>query len=176
MAPHTAADQALQAAGEALKLARRELSHVDTAPDSWRWVAVGLVSALQGALVAALQSYETAVPEDVSDPAWPERYAPVALLLRRARSTKYLNAPERLDMPGAMERSIERLLSFRNDVLHAVHPEIPERIGPDCCHLTSLLQHLLVNHPAFNPDAHVFSHVVICDQLTAIERALGAFG
>ncbi|MFN3609182.1 MAG: hypothetical protein ACK4Y9_08970, partial [Hyphomonas sp.] len=100
---------ALEAALEALRLAGRELVGTQTQPERWRWVALGLVSALQAALVAALSAYASARPEDVANPPQPGRIAPVGLLLRRARSSEYLNAPERLDLTGAQVRAVEDL-------------------------------------------------------------------
>ena len=83
-------------------------------------MAVGLVAALQAALVAALSGYESARPEDAEDPSRPERLGPVALLLRRARAQEYLNPPERLDLSGEAQRGIAAVIDARNDVLHAL--------------------------------------------------------
>ena len=75
---------ALAAALEGLKLAHRELDHVDQDPERWRWVAVGLVTAINCAIIAALSGYETALEEDTADLKMPGRVAPLKLLLRRA--------------------------------------------------------------------------------------------
>ncbi len=91
----------LDSVDEALRMARREVAGVDADAARWHWVSVGLVIALQGALVAALSGYETAADADVVDPSSPERFAPVTLLLRRARSTDFLNAPERVEITGS---------------------------------------------------------------------------
>jgi len=94
MAPRERIGPALAAVLEGLKLARRELAGAETDPPRRRWVPVALVSALQAGLVAALSGYESAREGDVTDPSQPDRIAPVALLLRRARSAEYLNPPE----------------------------------------------------------------------------------
>jgi hypothetical protein len=118
---------------EGLKLARRELAgRQPQIRPACRWVPVALVSALQAGLVAALSGYESAGEGDVTDPAQPDRFAPIALLLRRARSTKYLNPPELLELPGRLvTRGIETLGATRNAVLHGpdASQKIPEVNG-----------------------------------------------
>ena len=78
----------LDSVHESLRMVQRELSGVGEDGARWRWAAVGMVIALQGALVAALSGYETALDADVEDPSGSERFAPVSLLLRRARSAR----------------------------------------------------------------------------------------
>ncbi|MEZ6013370.1 MAG: hypothetical protein R3C08_16050, partial [Hyphomonas sp.] len=75
MAPRDRIAPALDAVLEGLKLARRELAGSESDPPRRRWVAVGLVSALQAGLVAALSGYESAGEGDIADPSQPDRVA-----------------------------------------------------------------------------------------------------
>lgn len=162
----------LDSVHEALRLARRELSGVDEDTARWRWVSVGLVIALQGALVAALSGYETAADADVIDPTHPERYAPVTLLLRRARSTDYLNAPERVEMTGSTLHQIERLIAYRNAVVHGLGAGDAEGVAKGCRKVLGIVRHLVLSHPAFDASPHHLVCTLISDEIAGIERLL----
>jgi hypothetical protein len=169
----------LDSVHEALRFVHRELEGAATDPQRWRWISVGAVIALQGALVAALSGYETAEMDDVVDPSYPERYAPVTLLLRRARSTDYLNPPERLVLTGAAARRIEQVIAFRNGVVHGTSPDIhgySESIHGPFRETFSAIQHVLLVHPAFEPGPHGLVTALIADQVAAITRRLLADG
>jgi hypothetical protein len=153
-------------------MARREVSGVGEDKQRWRWVSVGLVIGLQGALVAALSGYETAADADVVDPFSPERYAPVTLLLRRARSTDYLNAPERLEMTGSTLHQIERLIAYRNAVVHGLGVGDAEGVAKGCRKLLGVVRHLVLSHPAFDAPAHHLVCTLIFDEISGIERLL----
>lgn len=161
---------ALDAALSALRLARREIEAADAEPERWRWAALGLVSALQAALIAALSGYETARPEDIANPSQPERLAPVALLLRRARSSDYLEPPERVELGGAALRRLETLFALRNAAVHGFGFHPPEdpfglvRTG------AGVIRHLLLTAPAFRPERFVPVLARIGQELTAIDR------
>jgi len=153
-------------------MARREVSGVGEDKQRWRWVSVGLVIGLQGALVAALSGYETAADADVVDPSSPERYAPVTLLLRRARSTDYLNAPERLEMTGSTLHQIERLIACRNAVVHGLGVGDAEGVAKGCRKVLGVVRHLVLSHPAFDASAHHLVCTLISDEISGIERLL----
>lgn len=153
---------ALAAALEALRLAQREIEAAREEPGRWRWVALGLVSALQAALIAALSGYDTARPEDVANPSQPGRVAPIGLLLRRARSSEFLDAPERLDLSGTHIRRLEALIRLRNAAVHGLGFQLPERPGELVSSALSALRHLLVDHAAFNVSRYV-PHVTLID-------------
>lgn len=142
---------ALDAALEALRLARREAEAAGEDAARLRWAALGLVSALQGALVAALSGYDTADTSAVLNPSQPDRIAPVALLLRRARSAELLNAPERVEINAARQRALERLIAVRNGAVHALPTGVPETFGPDARVAAGLLRFLVLDAPAFDP-------------------------
>lgn len=153
-------------------MARREVSGVGEDKQRWRWVSVGLVIGLQGALVAALSGYETAADADVVDPSSPERYAPVTLLLRRARSTDYLNAPERLEMTGSTLHQIERLIAYRNAVVHGLSVGDAEGVAKGCRKVLGVVRHLVLSHSAFDASAHHLVCTLISDEISGIERLL----
>jgi hypothetical protein len=155
---------------------RRELADVAEDRQRWRWVAVGMVIALQGALVAALSGYETAAEEDVVDPSNPERYAPITLLLRRARSTDYLNAPERVEITGAALRQIEQLVTYRNTVVHGLGLEAAEGVAAGCRKVLAVIRHVLHAHPTFDTSGHHLVCALISDEISAIEAQLVANG
>lgn len=153
-------------------MARRELSGLGADVARWRWVSVGLVIALQGALVAALSGYETAADEDVVDPSSPDRYAPVTLLLRRARSMDYLNAPERVEMTGSTLQQIERLVTYRNAVVHGLGTGDAEGVAKGCRKGLGIVRHLVLSHPAFDASPHHLVRTLISDEISGIERLL----
>ncbi len=153
-------------------MARRELSGGDEDTARWRWVSVGLVIALQGALVAALSGYETAADADVVDPSNTERYAPVTLLLRRARSTDYLNTPERVEMTGSTLNQIERLIAYRNAVVHGLGAGDAEGVAKGCRKVLGVVRHLVLLHPAFDASPHHLVCTLISDEVSGIERLL----
>lgn len=161
---------ALGAAHAALRLARRELEAAEAEPERWRWVALGLVSALQAALIAALSGYDTARLEDVANPSQPERAAPVALLLRRARSSELLEPPERLDLNAGAVRRLDMLIALRNAAVHGLAFRPPSapldlvRTG------AGVIRHLLLDAPAFKPDRFGPHLSRIGQELTAIDR------
>lgn len=163
---------ALGAALEALKLARRETAGAATEPARFGWAALGMVSTLQGALVAALSGYETATISAVLNPSQPERIAPVAFLLRRARSGEYLNAPERVEMAGSRQRALERVIDVRNAAVHALSVEIPETFVQDMQVAARLIEHLVLQAPAFDPAPVRVVSALITDELKALNAAL----
>lgn len=176
MAPRQRIGPALGAVLEGLKLARREFEGAAVDPPRQRWVPVALVSALQAGLVAALSGYESAGEGGVTDPAQPDRTAPVALLLRRARSTEYLNPPELLELPGRMVRDIETLVTARNAVLHG--PGASETpVGNDAYRsVLQVLRQVCLLHPAFPVEGHGILLALIRDEISAFERALASTG
>jgi hypothetical protein len=176
MAPRERIGPALLAVLEGLKLARRELAGSQTDPPRCRWVPVALVSALQAGLVAALSGYESAGEGDITDPAQPDRFAPIALLLRRARSTKYLNPPELLELPGRLVRDIETVVATRNNVLHGPDgAKIPEVNGTFRSVLQAL-QQICLTHPSFPVEGHGVILALIRDEISALERLLAPTG
>ena len=166
----------LDSVHESLRMVQRELSGVDTDHARWRWAAVGLVIALQGALVTALSGYETATDADVEDPSSPEQFAPVALLLRRARSTEYLNAPERVEITGSMLHQIERLVTYRNMVVHGLGVIDGEGVSKGCQKVLGVVRHVVLAHPAFDVSRHHLVCPLISDEISRIERLLRAHG
>jgi hypothetical protein len=176
MAPRDRIAPALDAVLEGLKLARRELAASDSDPPRWRWVAVGLVSALQAGLVAALSGYESAGEADIADPTQPDRVAPVTLLLRRARSAGCLNPPERLELSGRALRDIEAVIGARNDALHGLG-EAPEAHLYDAYRsVLQVLLHICILAPAFPATGHGVILALIRDEISALDRALRPAG
>jgi hypothetical protein len=167
---------ALAAVLEGLKLARRELEGSVSDPPRRRWVPVALVSALQAGLVAALSGYESAGEGDVTDPSQPDRIAPVALLLRRARSAEYLNPPELLELPGRMVRDIEAVVIARNTVLHGSDRAETPVVNDTFRSLLYVLHHVCLKHPSFPVEAHGVMLALIRDEISAFERALAPIG
>lgn len=166
--PETRIRDALDAVLEALRLARRELAGVRDEPERWRWVSLGLVSALQASLIAALSGYATAQPEHVANPSQPGRAAPVALLLRRAKSAEYLSPPERLQLTGAQARDLEALIVMRNAAVHG----LGFRVAGHPVHLVhvaaEVIRWLLKTHPAFDVSRFVLILTLIDLELAAI--------
>lgn len=163
-------EAALLAALDALGLARREAD-----AGQWRWVALGLVSALQGALVAALSGYDTAELDAVLNPSQSDRIAPVALLLRRAKSQDYLNPPEQVDISGSRQRALERVIDIRNSAVHALSVEIHDTFGRDALAVLDLIRRLVIDAPAFLPHQHRVVAALIRDEAAALERTLETF-
>jgi len=163
---------ALEAAHEALGLARREADGARGDAARWRWVALGIVSTLQGALVAALSGYETAELEAVLNPSQPERIAPVAFLLRRARSGDYLNPPERVELSGSRQRALERVIDVRNAAVHALSVEIPESFAADVRTALHVIEHLVIEAPAFDPAPVRLITSLIADDIAGLRAAL----
>lgn len=167
---------ALEAALEALRLAGRELAGTQAQPERWRWVALGLVSALQAALVAALSGYASARPGDVANPSQSGQVAPVALLLRRARSSEHLNAPERLDLTGAQVRALEDLTAMRNAAVHGLGFKVPEAPHALASVAVDVIGHLLLTHPAFEVSRFVLFLSLIDQEVSSLGAALTAKG
>lgn len=163
---------ALAAVLEGLKLARRELAGSETDPPRRRWIPVALVSALQAGLVAALSGYESAGEGDVTDPSQPDRIAPVALLLRRARSTEYLTPPELLELSGTVLRDIETVVTARNGVLHGADGLEDPIVNDAFRSVLQVLQQVCLMHPSFPAEAHGVILALIRDEISALERAL----
>lgn len=163
---------ALEAVHAALGLAQREAEGAAVDAGRLRWAALGLVSALQGALVAALSGYETAEVDAVLDPSHPERIAPLALLLRRARSEEFLNPPERPETSGSDQRAIERVMAVRNAAVHALPAGVPESFASDAARLAALIRHLVIEAPAFDPVPLRVVTALISDELRGVQKAL----
>jgi hypothetical protein len=126
---------------EGLALAERE-------PATSPWVAVGLVLALKGSLVAALSGYDTARGSDIMQRHNRERIAePIALLVRASQS-KLLNLPERLVLKPKQRDQIQRLIRTRNRLLHgagSVRSASPEDVNATL----SAIAHLICDAPSF---------------------------
>lgn len=165
---------ALDAALEALKLAERELAASTDDPARWRWVALGLVSALQACLITALSGYETAAEDDLFMPGQPDKVAPLGFLLRRARSGECLNPPERPDLTLGQTAQLEALTGLRNAAVHGLDFRLP----PDAAGLArtavELCAHLLIRHPAFDPKPYAVPLALITDVLARLQAALDA--
>ncbi len=164
---------ALDGVLEALRFAAREAAGAHADPARWRWVALGLTSALQGALVAALCGYETAQPSDIQNPSQPERLAPVGLLLRRAMSADFLNPPERVELSRSALRRIERVIELRHAAVHALSIDMPADPGADARELAALVRFLLLAHPSFSPEQHAGRLAPIEAALRGLETSLG---
>lgn len=138
----------LEAACEGLEEAGRQAE-----AGGWRWCAIALTMALQGALVAALSGYETAVPEDVAHPSEEGRVAPLQTLLRRAASPDYLADPERLSGRNSEVRSAMALRELRNRAMHVALSGSPNDFA-DVADLApgplALIRHLVLDAPAFD--------------------------
>lgn len=164
---------AMDAALDALGLAVRESKISLDQPASRRWVALGLTSALQGALVAALSRYETAELDAVLDPSHPDRIAPVALLLRRARSAEYLDLPDRVELSASAMLAIERVIAVRNAAVHAIRSEVPASFAADVRVVTHLLRHLLTAPTPAHQGGTPLQSALAQANLDWIEAALG---
>lgn len=176
-------------------LAAREAARTREDPGAWRWVAVGLVIALQGACVCALSGYETAEPGDVLDPAsakklaqWGAREAGLArgprpagrlaaveTLLRRVSSRDYLVDPERLDITRRRRDEALKLVEIRNAVVHftgqgdiADPGEMPAPVTAAC----EIIRHLVHDRPAFDPAPHGRNLAQISRDIEGIMAAL----
>ncbi|MEZ6000110.1 hypothetical protein [Hyphomonas sp.] len=176
MVPRQRIGPALAAVLEGLKLARRELAGSEMDLPRRRWVPVALVSALQAGLVATLSGYESAGEGDVTDPAQPDRFAPIALLLRRARSTEYLNPPELLELPGRVLRDIETVVVARNGVLHGPDGVKKPEVNDAYRSILQVLQQICLTHPSFPVEGHGVILALIRDEISALERALAPAG
>ncbi len=165
-------EAALESAHAALGLARREAEGAAVDAGRLRWTALGLVSALQGALVAALSGYETAEMHAVLDPSHPERIAPVSLLLRRARGDEFLNPPERPEISGSDLRAIERVMAVRNAAVHALPAGVPETFASDARRVVALIEHLVISAPAFDSAPLRVITALISDELRGVQKAL----
>ncbi|MCA8902740.1 MAG: hypothetical protein KDA53_15985 [Hyphomonas sp.] len=176
MGPRRRIGPALAGVLEGLKLARREWAAAASDPPRGRWVPVGLVSALQDALVAALSAYDSARDEDVADPSNPEHLAPVTLLLRRARSQEYLDLPERLELSGAGHKAVETVIAARNGVLHGSGEGAGALIAADVRAVLGVLAHLCRDHPAFPAEGNAVMLALIADQISAFGRELAEAG
>ncbi len=164
---------ALDAALEALKLAERELAASADDPARWRWVALGLVSALQAALIAALSGYETASEDDLFMPGQPDKVAPLGFLLRRARSGECLNPPERPELTVGQTARLEALTGLRNAAVHGLDFRLPTDAVELARTAVDLAVHLLVRRPAFDPKPYTVALALIADVLVRLETWLG---
>jgi hypothetical protein len=167
---------ALSAALEGLKLARRELDHVGQDAERWRWVAVGLITALNCAAVAALSGYETAAADDTTDLKATGKVAPLGLLLRRARSGRFLVPPEQLPVTSSQVDAALRLADYRNEVVHGVIANQPDSLIRDTRIAAEIVAHFLRDAPAFDPAPHSVYCALIADELSAITQRLAALG
>lgn len=148
------------------------LDLVQSTPDGGRpWQAVGLVLALQSALALALTGYESAQREDILDPnrgGEPDRLAPVSLLMRRASSDRCLNDPERLRLSKGEKARMQTIVRLRNSTLHpigdAVLIEDDEWLSAVLTTIDTL-DHLLSQHPAFDPSPFTLELVGIGDRI-----------
>lgn len=162
----------LEEVAVALAFAAREVPACAEDPDRWRWVSVAMAKALQAALVAALSGYDTAAPDAVRSPSAAEQamIAPIALLLRRARSADYLDKPERLDFPGAVFANVDILLAYRNNALHGTRNTAPALNTDHLIAATKLITHLTCQHPAFPRALHALVLTRISDHARALLR------
>jgi hypothetical protein len=176
MAPRDRIGPALATVLEGLKLARRELAGCEADLPRERWVAVGLISALQAGLAAALSGYESAGEQDIADPSQPDRVGPVALLLRRARSAEYLNPPERLELSGQALKQIETVIVARNGVLHGLGPASDLPVNEAYASVLQVLRQICLTHPAFPVEGHGVILALIRDEISALQRHLGPVG
>ena len=167
---------ALAGALEALKLAKREVAEVEQDPERWRWVSVGLVTALKCAAIAALSAYETAEDSDTLDLKSPTKVAPLKLLLRRARSDEFLLPPEQLPATARQVDAVLRLAAYRNEVLHGGQGDRAGSIARDADICVDMIRHFLRVAPAFDPSDHAVHCALVSDQLSAIGAALRQLG
>lgn len=173
--PEVRVGLALAAARESLALACREADGARADPGRLRWVALGIVSALQGALVAALSGYDTAETAAILHPSQPDRIAPVALLLRRARSQEFLNPPERVDLSQGGQGAAERILAARNAAVHALSLDIPDSFAGDAQRVLGIIRHLVLEAPAFNAKPHAVTIALLKDDLHRLEKLMEVF-
>lgn len=145
---------ALESAADALEFAATQAE-----AGAWRWVAIAACMALQGALVAALSGYDTADPQAVHHPDNGEggpRVAALQTLLRRAASPDHLHDPERLGgLTGAKRQALE-LVELRNRAVHVDLGDSPldlSRVPALLVGVSRLVRHLVLDHPAFPPEA-----------------------
>ena len=176
MAPSETVGPALAGILEGLKLARRELDGVEADPERWRWVAVGLVTALSGAAIAALSGYATAGEQDIRDPNDRSRMAPLRLLLRRAKSDRYLVPPEQLPASASAVDAALRLADYRNQVLHGGRAACPATVVSDTGRAVDMISHFILRAPAFDPAPHQLHIALIEDEISALARRLEGLG
>ncbi|MFN4226272.1 MAG: hypothetical protein ACK4HR_08120 [Hyphomonas sp.] len=165
---------ALEGACEALKLAQREAEGARKDPRRLRWVAAGMVSALQALLVAALSGYDTAMPEAVLDPPQNDRVAPVTLLLRRARSQDYLAPPEKLELTAGRLHAIERIVQMRNASVHGLDATPPETFADDADILLAVIRHLAVEAPAYDRKKFRIQIILLGEACAGLYQELNA--
>jgi hypothetical protein len=165
--------RALEATLEGIRLAAREADGGAADPARLGWVALGLVTALQAALVAALSGYETADIEAVQNPTQPERIASGSLLLRRASSDAFLNPPERVDLSGSQQRAVARVVAVRNAAVHSLGLVLPDGFADDLRVAARLVRHLALDAPAFEAGKFSMQTIFLRDALGDLERALG---
>lgn len=170
--PGTRIRFALNGAVEALKLARREAEGAREDRERLRWVAVGMVSALQCSLVAALSGYDTAELEAVLDSPQDDRVAPVSLLLRRARSQEYLSLPEKLEMTTGRLHAIERVISLRNASVHGLDATPPESFFRDAEILLDVISHLAVKAPAYERSKFRIQNISLTEHCAGLYQDL----
>ena len=138
------------------------------------WLAVGLTTALKGALMTALSAYENADAEDILD-IDRQGAASVSLLLRRASSADYLSEEHRLPLTSSKRKAILNLVAIRNQTLHILTPEesvdltdVPRFAAPSL----EAIRHLMISSPAFDTGKHGVDVALIADYLDRIEAAV----
>ena len=138
----------------------------------WKWIILAMHSAVQGVCTCALRGVDTAgisaLTNDSAKAVWHwldvesrketpgpmpcVRLASMVDLYRRARKTKFLSEPHRLESTEQMTRDILRLNHLRNDFIHFVPQGLSlevsgmPRIITHCC---DVIEHLAVTHPTF---------------------------
>lgn len=139
--------RALETTADALEFAAGQAE-----AGAWRWAAVATCMALQGALVAALSGYETALPAHVAHPDEAGKVASISTLMRRAASPDFLADPERLSGHTGAKRQALELVELRNQIVHM--PLDGRTVSEDAIAAAlpgalALTRHLAVDHPAF---------------------------
>lgn len=168
----------LEEVSAALSLAVRETGNHTEAGRERRWVSVALARALQASLVLALTGYETAERDDILSPSGANEssIAPIALLIRRAVSPRYLNPPERPQLSRQERTHIETLIAHRNAVLHETLRQAP-MLPPEAYGATlNLITHLILEYPAFPPSPHGIVLALIKDKIGALMQVLMSAG
>lgn len=164
--------RSLDAVADALDFAASQAEN-----QGWRWVAISVCIALQGALVAALSSYDSAAPEDVTAPdAGSEpRIAAVPTLLRRAASPDYLEAPERLSGLTGAKRQALALVELRNRAVHLALDGAPVPVEDVARHLPgalAIIRHLVLDHPAFAAEDGAATRARLTAALARLSRIM----
>lgn len=173
--------ETLAATADAVAFARQQAEGLPDRPETWRWVAMALTLALQGACVAALLAYDTANPEDVLAPAdrgpsaTPPKLAPVALLLRRVTSPTYLADPDRLPFTASRKQAVLDFVGYRNAAAHVL--PMGSLPGPDALPrlaeaVIEALDHLCVTRPAFDATAHRAQISALAADLSSLSRLM----